>query len=436
MAMPRSVLLIVTGSVASYKALELVRLLRGQDVAVTAILTKGGAQFITPLAVSSLTGTKTYDDLFSLTDEVEMGHIELSRSADVVLVAPASADILAKMASGIADDLATTALLATNKPVIVAPAMNHKMWSHAATQRNIAQLKADGVAVIEPTEGEMACGEFGVGRMAEPAEIVKFLSAPPTHSREANPLPSKARPVKEIPAFAGMTNIFNGGVKPLAGKHAIVTSGPTVEAIDPVRYLGNHSSGKQGHAIAAALAAAGARVTLVSGSVPLATPEGVTAVHTKDAASMLAAVERSLPADIFVAAAAVADWRLAEPSLQKLKKKTSSAKLTLELVPTVDILATIAHAKQRPALVIGFAAETEKMLEHARAKREAKGCDWLLANAVSGGEVFGADTNTVTFITEAGEDAWPRMSKQAVAEKLVENITAHFATKKLKGKFA
>lgn len=438
MPMPRSVLLIITGSVASYKALELVRLLRAQDVAVTAILTKGGAQFITPLAVSSLTGTKTYDNLFSLTDEVEMGHIELSRSAEVVLVAPASADILAKMAGGIADDLATTALLATNKLVIVAPAMNHKMWSHPATQRNITQLKADGIRFIDPTEGEMACGEYGGGRMAEPTVIVEFLSnLSPCHSRESgNPTTNKARSVKEIPAFAGMTNMFGGGAKPLAGKHAIVTSGPTVEAIDPVRYLGNHSSGKQGHAIAAALAAAGARVTLVSGSVPLATPEGVTAIHTKDAASMLAAVERSLPADIFVAAAAVADWRLAEPSLQKLKKKSSSAKLTLELVPTVDILATIAHAKQRPALVIGFAAETEKMLEHARAKREAKGCDWLLANAVSGGEVFGADTNTVTLITEDAEDAWPRMSKQAVAQKLVDHITAHFAPSKLKGKSA
>jgi phosphopantothenoylcysteine decarboxylase/phosphopantothenate--cysteine ligase len=426
MPMPRSVLLIITGSVASYKALELVRLLRAQDVAVTGILTRGGAQFITPLAVSALTGTKTYGDLFSLTDEIEMGHIQLSRSADMVLVAPASADILAKMAAGIADDLATTALLATNKPVIVAPAMNHKMWNHAATQRNITQLKADGVAVIEPTEGDMACGEFGVGRMAEPVDIVKFLATDATlaacHTREGGNPESRARGA--VPAFTGMTKLSG---LPLAGKHAIVTSGPTVEAIDPVRYLGNHSSGKQGHAIAAALVAAGARVTLVSGSVTLATPEGVTAVHTKNAARMLAAVEGALPGDIFVAAAAVADWRLAEPSLQKLKKKSGANKLTLELVPTVDILATIARAQNRPELVIGFAAETEKLLEHAREKRKAKGCDWLLANEVKDGAVFGADENSVTLITNTGEQSWPRMSKQAVADKLVEEIAAHFA---------
>lgn len=400
MALPKSVLLVITGSVASYKSLELIRLLKAQDVRVTAILSKGGAEFITPLAVSSLTGNKTYTDLFSLTDETEMGHIQLSRVADVVLVAPASANILAKMAAGMADDLATTALLATNKPVIVAPAMNHKMWSHPATRRNVAQLVKDGVHVIAPTLGDMACGEVGIGRMAEPADIVKALA-------EMHRLPVAAQSLK--------------------GKRAVVTSGPTVEAIDPVRYLGNRSSGKQGHAIAAALAEAGAEVTLISGSVNIPDPHGVQhIIHTSNAETMLKAVEEALPADIFIAAAAVADWRLAEPAKQKLKKKSGEAKLTLELVPTVDILAAVGNSKQRPKLVIGFAAETEKLLEHARAKRLAKGCDWLIANEVGLGRVFGAEDNTVTLITDAGEEAWPLASKHDIATKLAARIGEHF----------
>lgn len=404
MAFPRSVLLIISGSVAAYKSLELIRLLRAKDVVVTAILTNGGAQFITPLAVSSLTGTPTYTDLFSLTDEVAMGHIELSRVADLVLVAPASADILAKMTAGLADDLATTALLATNKPVIVAPAMNHKMWSHKATERNVAQLLADGVQLIAPTAGDMACGEVGVGRMAEPAAIMEFLSRAFTGERE----------------------------QPLRGKRAIVTSGPTVEAIDPVRYLGNRSSGKQGHAIAEALAAAGAEVTLISGSVTIPDPKGVQhMIHTGNAEAMLAAVESALPADIFIAAAAVADWRLARPSEQKLKKKSAEARLTLELVPTVDILAHVGTSKQRPQLVVGFAAETEKLLEHARAKRLKKGCDWLIANEVSHGRVFGADDNTVTLLTDSSEETWPLASKHDIATRLVGKISAYFATPSL-----
>ncbi len=404
MAFPRSVLLIISGSVAAYKSLELIRLLRAKDVVVTAILTNGGAQFITPLAVSSLTGTPTYTDLFSLTDEVAMGHIELSRVADLVLVAPASADILAKMTAGLADDLATTALLATNKPVIVAPAMNHKMWSHKATERNVAQLLADGVQLIAPTAGDMACGEVGVGRMAEPAAIMEFLSRAFTGERE----------------------------QPLRGKRAIVTSGPTVEAIDPVRYLGNRSSGKQGHAIAEALAAAGAEVTLISGSVTIPDPKGVQhMIHTGNAEAMLAAVESALPADIFIAAAAVADWRLARPSEQKLKKKSAEARLTLELVPTVDILAHVGTSKQRPQLVVGFAAETEKLLEHARAKRLKKGCDWLIANEVSYGRVFGADDNTVTLLTDSSEETWPLASKHDIATRLVGKISAYFATPSL-----
>lgn len=403
MALPRSVLLIISGSVSAYKSLELIRLLRARDVTVHTILTKGGAKFVTPLAVSSLTGTKTYDDLFSLIDEVEMGHIQLSRVADVVLVAPASADLLAKMVGGIADDLATTALLATDKPVIVAPAMNHRMWHHAATQRNVAQLVADGVQIIQPTEGDMACGEFGIGRLAEPAAIMQFLEGQ-----------------------------SQGGA--LNGKHAIVTSGPTAEPIDPVRFLGNRSSGKQGHAIAQALAAAGAKVTLISGPTTLPDPAGVTTMHIHSAEEMLAACERALPADIFIAAAAVADWRMTHVAPQKIKKHGKITKLTLDLVPTVDVLESIAQHKKRPGLVIGFAAETENLDAHARAKRLAKGCDWMVANNVSTG-VFGADENEVTLITENGSDDWLRMSKRAVAQKLTGAIAAHFTTPaKRKGK--
>ncbi|MFZ4540778.1 MAG: bifunctional phosphopantothenoylcysteine decarboxylase/phosphopantothenate--cysteine ligase CoaBC [Rickettsiales bacterium] len=400
MALPRSVLLIITGSVASYKALELIRLMRAEQIAVTAILTKGGGQFITPLAVSSLTGTKTYDDLWSLTDETEMGHIQLSRVADLVLVAPASADILAKMANGQADDLATTALLATNKPVVIAPAMNHKMWSHASTQRNVSQLVRDGVHLISPTMGEMACGETGIGRMAEPAAIMEALAT-------LNKTPVAKQTLK--------------------GKRVIVTSGPTVEAIDPVRYLGNRSSGKQGHAIAEALAEAGAYVTLISGSVNIPDPKNVQKIiHTGNAEAMLGAVMEALPADIFVGAAAVADWRLAEPATQKLKKKSAEAKLTLELVPTVDILAQVGASKQRPQLVVGFAAETEKLMEHARAKRLKKGCDWLIANEVGAGRVFGADDNTVTLITESSEESWPLASKHDIATRLAQKIGEYF----------
>lgn len=396
MAMPRSILLIITGSVSAYKALELIRLLRAEDVTVHTILSKGGREFVTPLAVSSLSGTKTYDDLFSLTDEVEMGHIQLSRIADLVLVAPASADMLARMVHGRADDLAATALLATNKPVIVAPAMNHKMWSNPATQRNIAQLKADGVEVIAPAEGDMACGEYGVGRLAEPAEIVAFL-----RRRAAGPL---------------------------AGKRAIVTSGPTHEPIDPVRFLGNRSSGKQGHAIAQALVAAGAAVTLVSGPTHLPVPHGVTLVNITTGKEMLQAVEAALPADIFVGAAAVADWKPTQVAAQKIKKQAKLDTLSLDFLPTDDILATIAQHEKRPALMVGFAAETEQVSEHAQAKRLAKGADWILANDVSK-NVFGADENEVLFITDAGIDPWPRMSKNAVAETLVAAIAERFTAK-------
>ena len=403
MALPKSVLLIITGSIASYKSLELIRLLRAQNVNVTTILTKAGAKFVTPLAVSSLTGTKTYEDLFSLTDEVEMGHIELSRIADAVLVAPASADILAKMAHGICDDLASTALLATNKPVIVAPAMNHKMWSHPATQRNVEQLRKDGITIIDPTMGDMACGETGIGRMAEPVRIISMLQL--------------SSPVIAAPI-----------TPKLQGKHAIVTSGPTSEALDPIRYLGNHSSGKQGHAIAIALSAAGAKVTLVVGSVSLPDPTGVNCIHVRTADEMLKAVESALPADIFVGAAAVADWKPLKPSQQKIKKKSPTAKLTLDFVPTVDVLASIGAHKKRPRLVIGFAAETEHLMENARAKFKNKKCDWIIANDVGSDRIFGADENKVTLITAKGADAWKKISKQEVATRLTEKITQHFET--------
>lgn len=437
MPLPKSVLLIITGSIAAYKSLELIRLLRAQDVAVTAILTKGGSKFITPLAVSSLTGTKTYDDLWSLTDEVEMGHIELSRSADVILVAPASADILAKMAAGIADDLATTALLATDKPVIVAPAMNHKMWSHAATQRNVAQLRADGVQLIDPTEGPMACNEHGVGRMAEPEALVAWLARHPGLPTAIPGSPAtRANMRREIPARASLGR-DDSSAKPLSGKHAIVTSGATVEPIDPVRFLGNYSSGKQGHAIAEALRDAGARVTLIHGRSELPVPVGVTAIHATNAETMLAAAVAALPADIFVGAAAVADWRAATTAPQKLKKQHKLDTLTLEFLPTVDVLAGIAQHAQRPTLVVGFAAETEHVQENATAKRASKGCDWLLANDVAEGKVFGAEHTAITFIDASGAEDWGAASKADVAARLTHSIVQHFSvTKGMKGKTA
>lgn len=406
MALPRSILLIITGSVSAYKSLELIRLLRTEGVTVHTILSRGGAQFVTPLAVSSLTGTKTYDDMFSLTDEVEMGHIQLSRIADMVLVAPASADMLAKMHAGIADDLATTALLATDKPVIVAPAMNHKMWHHPATQRNLAQLKADGIRVIEPTQGDMACGETGIGRLAEPKDIVEALRHSATGA--------------------------------LSGKHAIVTSGPTFEPIDPVRFLGNRSSGKQGHAIAAALAQLGAAVTLISGPTHLPAPPNVKLVNVTTGDEMLRAAKAALPADIFIGAAAVADWKPSHVSAQKIKKQPKLDTLQLEFLPTDDILATISQHAQRPTLVVGFAAETEQLQRHAEAKRQAKGADWILANDVSG-DVFGADENEILFLSDAGEETWPRMRKEQVAQKLAEAIAQQFEAPKpklVKGKKA
>ncbi|MBO9506932.1 bifunctional phosphopantothenoylcysteine decarboxylase/phosphopantothenate--cysteine ligase CoaBC [Thalassospira sp. A3_1] len=401
----KNILLIISGGIAAYKVLEVIRRLRDREINIRAILTKGGAEFVTPLSVAALTENKVYQDLFSLTDEAEMGHIRLSREADLVLVAPASADILAKMATGQAGDLATTALLATNKPVMVVPAMNVEMWNHAATQANIATLEGRGVMRVGPATGDLACGETGSGRLAEPAEIiaavVDFLEGQPAR-------------------------------KPLAGRKAVVTSGPTHEPIDPVRYIANRSSGKQGHAIAAALAVAGADVTLVSGPVSLPDPTGVKVVRIETARQMLDAVQAALPADIAVCAAAVADWRVAAEAGQKLKKDGSGVIPDLKLSENPDILATISQkGPKRPDLVVGFAAETENVIEHARAKRARKGCDWILANDVTPGTgTFGGDYNEVFLISGAdgaSDEVWPRQGKAGVARALVQRISRHFA---------
>jgi phosphopantothenoylcysteine decarboxylase / phosphopantothenate---cysteine ligase len=390
----KRILLIVTGGIAAYKSLELIRLATKAGMGVTTVLTRAGAEFVTPLSLQALSGEKVYGDLFSLTDESEMGHIELSRSADLVVVAPATADILAKMAAGLADDLASTLLLATDKRVLVAPAMNVRMWEHAATRDNVALLEARGVLMVPPDSGEMACGEYGPGRLAEPPVILAAIEA------------------------------ALGGSGPLAGRHAVVTSGPTHEPIDPVRYLANRSSGKQGHAIAAALAALGARVTLVSGPVALADPAGVQVVRVETAREMLAAVEAALPADIAVCAAAVGDWGV-KAAAQKIKK--SGAAPTLTLVENPDILATLsAPGARRPRLVVGFAAETERLAEFAAAKRARKQCDWLVANDVGGTGIMGGDENEVLFVTADGAEVWPKMDKRVLAAKLADKVKGFF----------
>lgn len=389
----KRILLVVAGGIAAYKSLELVRRLRERGASVRCVLTNSGAEFVTPLALSALSGDKVYSELFSLTDEAEMGHIQLSRDADLLVIAPATADLLARMAGGQANDLATTVLLATDKPVLAAPAMNVRMWLHPATQANLAILKERGVVFVGPEDGDMACGEFGPGRMSEPMEI---LAAVERH-------------------FA------NGGV--LAGRRALVTSGPTLEAIDPVRFLSNHSSGRQGHAIAAALAAAGAQTTLVSGPVSLDDPPGVEVQRVNSADEMLAACQAALPVDVAVCAAAVADWRPRHSLAGKIKKGDGNAP-AIELVENPDILATLAAAgPARPTLVIGFAAETENVIEQASAKRLKKGCDWILANDVAPGTgTFGGAENLVHVIDAQGAESWPRMSKAAVAQKLSSRI--------------
>lgn len=402
------VLLIVAGGIAAYKALELVRRLRERGIRVRCILTKSGAEFVTPLSLSALTEDKVYGELFSLTDEAEMGHIQLSRDAELLVVAPATADLIAKMATGQADDLASTALLATDKDVLIAPAMNVRMWDHPATRANMDTLKSRGVAVVGPNEGDMACGEFGFGRMAEPLEIVdavlKALDKP------------KAR----------------SGGGPLTGRSALVTSGPTHEAIDPVRYIANRSSGKQGHAIAEALASLGAQTTLVTGPTPLPDPAGLEVVHIESARQMLAACEAALPVDIAVCAAAVADWRVAAESDRKIKKTGGNGATAdtpqLALTPNPDILASLSQrGNDRPALVVGFAAETEEVVRQASEKRLRKACDWIVANDVSlGSGTFGGADNSVHVIDDAQVESWERMSKTAVAQRLAERIAGHF----------
>ena len=401
MSNAKRVLLIVSGGIAAYKSLEVIRRLRERGIAVRCILTAGGAQFVTPLSLSAISGDKVYGELFSLTDEAEMGHIQLSRDADLLLVAPATADVLARMVQGLANDLATTALLATDKPVMVAPSMNVRMWTHPATQANLASLKARGTLFVGPNEGDMACGEYGPGRLAEPDEIV-----------------------------AAVERFFHSGSR-LKGLRALVTSGPTHEAIDPVRYIANRSSGKQGHAIAQALADLGADTTLVSGPTSLPDPERVRVKHVRSAEEMLAACLDSLPSDVAVCAAAVADWKVAAAANQKLKKG-EGAPPSLTLTANPDILARLAQpGAQRPDLVIGFAAETEKVIEHATAKRERKGCDWILANDVSAESgTFGGDDNSIHLISADANESWPRMSKRQVAACLAERVATHFESRR------
>jgi phosphopantothenoylcysteine decarboxylase/phosphopantothenate--cysteine ligase len=393
----KSILLIVGGGIAAYKSLELVRALAARGVKTRAILTKAGTEFVTPLSLSALTGDKIYSDLFSLTDEAEMGHIQLSRSADLVVVAPATADLMAKMANGLANDLASTALLATDKKVLMAPAMNVRMWESASVKRNRAQLEKDGVLFVGPNDGEMACGEFGPGRMAEPAEIVAAIE-------------------RALSATG-----------PLAGMTALVTAGPTREPVDPVRFLANHSSGKQGYAIAEALMRAGAATTLISGPVSIAPPEGVKLQRVTTAREMLAACEAALPADVLVMAAAVADWRPDIAANSKIKKSVDRVVPLIKLVENPDILATIAQGPRRPRLVIGFAAETDDVVSNGVAKRGRKGADWIIANDVSG-DVMGGDRNRVHLISEAGTEDWPDMTKSEVGARLAARIA-----EKLKG---
>jgi phosphopantothenoylcysteine decarboxylase/phosphopantothenate--cysteine ligase len=400
----KRILLIVGGGIAAYKSLELARRLKERGASVRAILTKGGAEFVTPLSLSVLCEEKAFSDLFDLEDEAEIGHIRLSREADLIVVAPATADLLAKMAHGQAGDLATAVLLATDKPVLAAPAMNVRMWQHKATQRNLATLRADGILFVGPDEGDMACGEYGPGRMAEPEAILAAIEAALDAGASAPQPRSKAAPLRS-----------------LAGRRVLITSGPTQEPIDPVRYIANRSSGKQGDALARAAAALGAEVTLVSGPVTLPDPQGVRVIRVETAHEMLAAALAALPADIAIFAAAVADWRAADEAPQKLKKTENETEASLKLALNPDILTTIAKpGPQRPRLVIGFAAETENLIENAAAKRRAKGADWIVANDVwpGTGAMGGGDTQ-IHLVTAGGIEDWPPMSKEEMAQRLL-----------------
>ncbi|MFO1152406.1 MAG: bifunctional phosphopantothenoylcysteine decarboxylase/phosphopantothenate--cysteine ligase CoaBC [Rhodospirillales bacterium] len=390
----KRILLVVAGGIAAYKCLELIRRLRERGASARCVLTRAGAQFVTPLSLQAISEDKVYQDLFSLTDESEMGHIRLSRAADVVLVAPATADLLARMAAGLAGDLAATVLLATDKPVFCAPAMNVRMWRHPATQANLATLASRGVRFVGPNEGDMACGEFGPGRMAEPEELLTAIEG------------------------------FFADQGRLAGLRALVTSGPTREPLDPVRFLSNRSSGRQGHAIAAAFSRLGATTTLVAGPTDQPDPPAVTVIHVETAREMLAACEAALPVEVAVCAAAVSDWRSAELAAEKIKKLATGMPPALTLTENPDILARLASAEvRRPRLVVGFAAETSRLIDNAREKRARKGCDWIVANDVSPATgTFGGARNTVHLVSESGVESWPEMSKEAVAERLVGRI--------------
>jgi len=407
------ILLVIGGGIAAYKSLELIRRLKDQGASVRVVMTAAGRQFITPLSAATLSGEPVRDDLFSLTDEATIGHIELSRAADLIVIAPATANILARMASGIADDLATTLILATDKRVLAAPAMNVRMWLHPATQRNRDRLKSDGVFFVGPESGTMACGEFGPGRMAEPAEVVQAIEK----------------------ALAEGTSLEDteedrsqGGGGSLAGRHIIVTSGPTYEPIDPVRFLGNRSSGRQGHAIARSAVSAGARVTLISGPVDLSDPVGAFVIHVGSACEMRQAVKSALPADAFIAAAAVADWRVESAAKQKIKKAGREPP-TLLLVENPDILSEISKkTAMRPTLVIGFAAETENVTANAKAKLRLKGCDLIIANSVADGTAtFGGEANQVEVIGVDGAESWPPMSKAEVADGIIRRVALELA---------
>ncbi len=399
LVLDKRILLIIGGGIAAYKSLFLIRVLAKRGIATRVILTRGGTEFVTPLSAGALSGDKVYSDLWDLTDEAEMGHIELSRSADLVVVAPATADLIAKAAHGIANDLATTTLLATDKRVLYVPAMNVRMYEAEATQRNIKQLSKDGALFLGPDEGAMACGEFGAGRMSEPEDIADAIEA----------------------ALAGDTTLDGlKGPKPLKGKKALVTAGPTREPIDPVRYLSNHSSGKQGYAIASALASLGADVTLVSGPVSLGAPANVNLIKVETANEMLAACQKALPSDVFVSVAAVADWRPVSCAEAKIKKNGKTVP-PLKLEENPDILKTLCASKKRPKLVVGFAAETNDVIKHAKAKRLKKGCDWIVANDVSG-DVMGGDHNSMILVTETQTDSWPRLSKADAARRLAVKI--------------
>ncbi|WP_299848249.1 bifunctional phosphopantothenoylcysteine decarboxylase/phosphopantothenate--cysteine ligase CoaBC [uncultured Roseovarius sp.] len=388
----KRILLIIGGGIAAFKSLDLIRRLRERGAQVTPVLTKAGAEFVTPLSVSALAGQKVFRDLFDLTDESEMGHIELSRSADLIVVAPATADLMAKMVGGHADDLASTLLLATDTPVLIAPAMNVRMWEHRATRRNRATLDADGIMSVGPNEGDMACGDYGPGRMAEPLEIVAAIEAA----------------------------LVDG---PMKGKRVLVTSGPTHEPIDPVRYIANRSSGAQGTALARALSALGAEVVFVTGPADVPPPEGVQVVRVQTAQQMLEAVQAAMPVDAAIFAAAVADWRVAKESTSKMKK-TKGGLPKLDFAENPDILATVSQLqKHRPRLVVGFAAETDDVVENATVKRKRKGCDWIVANDVSAGTgIMGGIENDITLISEEGVEDWPRMAKDQVAARLAERI--------------